>query len=78
MSSAEINEKKLDLIAWINQLSDVNLISFLDGIRSSRANEDWWEELSDSQKNVIMKGLQDAEKGNLITSTEFWQQLKNA
>jgi hypothetical protein len=78
MSSAELNKKKLELIAWINQLSDVNLISFLDGLRSSRAKDDWWDELSDAQKKVVLKGLEDAEKGNLISSDEFWQKLKNA
>lgn len=30
MSTAELNGIKLDLIAWINQLSDPDLILFLD------------------------------------------------
>ena len=47
MSAAELNGIKLNLVAWINQLSDTELITFLDGIRASRAKDDWWEELSD-------------------------------
>jgi hypothetical protein len=30
MSTAELNKTKLDLIAWINRLSDENVIAFLD------------------------------------------------
>lgn len=57
MSAAELNGIKLNLIAWINQLSDTELITFLDGIRVSRAKNDWWEELSDNQKKHILAGI---------------------
>jgi hypothetical protein len=78
MSTAELNKKKLDLIAWINQLSDVNLISFLEGLRNSRTKNDWWSELSDHQKKIVLKGLKDAEKGKVISSNKFWKNLKDA
>lgn len=50
MSIADLNGIKLNLISWINQLSDKDVISFLDGLRLSRANEDWWNELSEVHK----------------------------
>ena len=78
MSTAEINKIKLNLIAWINQLSDTDLISFLDGIRNSRSKGDWWDELSSDQKEIILSGLKDAENGKLISSEDFWNKLKNA
>ena len=78
MSAAELNGIKLNLIAWINQLSDTDLISLLDGLRISRTKNDWWEELSDSQKKQIIAGLKDADNGNLSSSKEFWSKLKNA
>jgi len=78
MSAAELNGIKLNLIAWINQLSDTDLISFLDGIRISRAKNDWWEELSAAQKKQIIAGLKDADRGNVSSSKEFWNKLKNA
>ena len=77
MSTAELNKMKLELIAWINQLTDVKLISFLDTLRNSKTKEDWWEGLSDTEKAIVMKGLNDAEKGNVISSTDFWNRLKN-
>lgn len=78
MSNAELNEIKLNLIAWINQLSDADLISFLEGIRNSRLNNEWWDELSEKQKKIILSGLEDAEKGKLIPSGDFWKKIKNA
>jgi len=78
MSTAELNETKLNLIAWINQISDADLISLLEGIRSSRSKGDWWDELSAAQKKIILSGLRDAEDGKLISSRSFWKKLKNA
>lgn len=57
MSAAELNGIKLDLIAWINQLSDVDVISFFDGLRKSRIKEDWWDELSETQKKANSFGI---------------------
>ena len=78
MSTSELNKIKLNLIAWINQLSDTDLISFLEGIRNSRSKGDWWDELSSDQKKIILSGLKDAENGKLISSGDFWKNLKNA
>ena len=78
MSTAELNGIKLDLIDWINKLSDADLIQFLDGLRISRAQNDWWEELSTSQKKQILAGLKDADEGKLMDSGKFWNNLNNA
>lgn len=77
MSTAELNKKKLDLIAWINQLSDENTIEFLDGLKSSKADKDWWDELSISQQQLIKEGIDDIENGNVISSSQFWNKLTN-
>lgn len=78
MSTAELNQIKLNLIAWINQISDADLISLLEGIRSSRSKADWWDELPARQKKIILTGLKDAEEGKVISSRSFWKKLKNA
>jgi len=78
MSTAELNGIKLDLIDWINKLSDDDLIQFLDGLRISRAQNDWWEELPISQKKQILAGLKDADDGALMDSKKFWKNLNNA
>jgi hypothetical protein len=77
MSTAELNKMKLDLIAWINKLSDENMIEFLDGLKRSKSKSDWWDSLSESQKKMLQNGLDDVENGNVISSDQFWKDLKN-
>ena len=78
MSSAELNQKKLDLIAWINRLSDENIIEFLDGLKRSKSKDDWWDGLSENQQKMLQNGIDDIENGNVISSNQFWEALKNA
>jgi len=77
MSTAELNKMKLDLIAWINKLSDENMIEFLDGLKRSKSKSDWWDGLSESQKKMLQNGLDEVENGNVISSDQFWKDLKN-
>jgi len=77
MSTAELNKTKLDLIAWINRLSDENVIAFLDGLKNSKSKEDWWDELSENQQKMLQNGIDDIETGNVISSIKFWKELKN-
>jgi hypothetical protein len=68
MSTAELNQTKLDLIAWINRLSDENMIEFLDGLKKSKSKDDWWDDLSENQQKMLRNG---------ISSSQFWEELKN-
>lgn len=78
MSSAELNTIKLNLISWINQLSDTDLISFLNGLRVSNAKSDWWNKLSEAQKKQVLAGLKDAENNKVMESEKFWKSLMDA
>lgn len=77
MSATEVKKVRRNLIEWINELNDVTLLSFLEGMRQSKAEGDWWENLSDKQIKEIEKGLEDIEKGKVVSSAVFWKQLKN-
>ena len=52
MQRSELNKKKLDLIDWINQLSD-------------------------NEQKKLQKGMDDKENGHVISSAQFWKELKN-
>ena len=78
MSVAEIKKTKSNLIAWIEQLSDSNMLMVLDGLRNARSDKDWWSDLSESQKQHIQEGIDDAENGRVVSAAEFWNSLKNA
>ncbi|MEO8884963.1 MAG: hypothetical protein ABI367_02800 [Mucilaginibacter sp.] len=77
MSVAEIKQTKTNLIAWIEQLSDTNMLAFLESLKNSKTNTDWWDELSESQQENINEGLKDAQEGRTMSSAEFWKRLKS-
>ena len=77
MQISELNKKKLDLIDWINQLSDKNTIELLDNLKRATSKDDWWDELSDNEQKKLQNGMNDIKKGNVISSAQFWKELKN-
>ena len=77
MSTTDLNKKKLDLIAWINQLSDKHTIEFLDNLKSATSKDELWDELSDNEQIKLQNGMNDIKKGNVISSAQFWKELKN-
>ncbi len=40
MSTAEHNQKKLELIDWISRLADEHMIELLDSLKSGQTDED--------------------------------------
>lgn len=77
MSTAELNRIKLDLISWINKLSDERTIEFLQGLRQSESENDWWNDVPDRHKEIIQSGIAEADMGDILTSAEFWNKLGN-
>lgn len=78
MSITEIKQAKLGLIAWIEQLSDTNMLSFLESLKESKSDKDWWDSLSQDQIDNINQGIADVDIGMVISSEDFWHKLKNA
>ena len=76
MSVAEIEETKSNLIVWIEGLSDINMLTALDSIRNSKPEGDWWDDLTDEQKQHINEGIEDEKNGNVYPSSVFWDRLK--
>jgi len=77
MLISETQKLKLSLIAWIEQLSDMNMLSVLEGLKGIQFEDDWTGSLSEIQKRHISEGLDDIENGRTISPVEFWDKLKN-
>ncbi len=75
MKTADLQEKKLNLITWISQLTDADLIESLHQIKNSNKGQDWWDTLTDSQKKVLEAGLRDVNDQKVLTSSQFWSAL---
>jgi len=60
-----------ELAEWIRQSRDEELLETLMLIKDS-SKGDWFTDLSKQQRKSIERGIVDHEKGNTLTSKEFW------
>jgi len=67
----EINlqNTKIELIQWLTTLDDKSLIQKILDLRKSET-KDWWNEISDLEKESIEKGISDADNGKLNSHSE--------
>ena len=77
MLTVEFYKTKLNLIEWINQLSDVDVLSYLVELSKSKTKNNWWNELTEDQKKSIEKGIEDADNGRIMSSEDFWKKVKH-
>jgi predicted transcriptional regulator len=62
--------QKLDLIHWITELDDAPTLQVLEIIKEQRSKDDWWNSISDAEKDSIEKGLADAGEGRVVPHAE--------
>jgi hypothetical protein len=64
--NAELNlqNKKLELIQWLSTLENLTTIEKIMDLRKQES-KDWWNFISEDEKEAIEKGVADAEAGNL-------------
>ncbi|MDR1887589.1 MAG: hypothetical protein LBQ70_06705 [Prevotellaceae bacterium] len=63
--------QKLNLIRWITELDDDDAtLNVLEIIKNQSTQEDWWNTISDAEKESIEKGLADVKAGRTIAHAE--------
>lgn len=79
MSTAEFNLIREELIKWIQSLNDSKLLNLLNSIKlsTSKSRKDWWDELTEDQKENIRLGLKDLKEGQMLSSEDFWNGLRS-
>lgn len=78
MKADELNTDRKELINWIKNLDNENLLNFLNTLRVSEKSKsvDWWDNLSKSEIEDINQGLKDVANGDTVSSKEFWNRIK--
>ena len=59
-----ILNQKLELIQWMSTIEDFSLIEKIMALRKKETS-DWWNSISESEKQSIELGLKDADSGKL-------------
>ncbi len=67
-----IQSKKLELIQWLSTIEDLTVINKIFDLKKQE-NKDWWNSISESEKQSIEKGLQDADAGKLNSHSKARQ-----
>lgn len=63
-ANINILNKKLELIQWLSTIEDSLIIDKIMDLRK-KESKDWWNSISESEKESIELGLKDAESGKL-------------
>ena len=61
---------KLNLITWITAIQDIETLRFLENLQQQQIQSNWWNDISDCERQSIAKGLSEAENGNTISHCE--------
>lgn len=65
MKESNIEKEKLEIIKWVTTLKDETSIERLKMLRKSKTKTDWWDDISEAEKNSIDKGLEDIKAGRV-------------
>jgi hypothetical protein len=66
-----LQAEKLKLIEWLAGLTDQTLIERIKLLKETQSTKvDWWEELSQTERDAIDQGLEDAERGKVTNHEE--------
>jgi len=67
----DIQAEKLKLIEWLAELTDQTLLERIKLLKETQSTKaDWWEEISQAEKDAIDQGLKDAENGKVTAHEE--------
>ncbi|MFW6222713.1 MAG: hypothetical protein ACOC3T_03785 [Bacteroidota bacterium] len=69
-----IETRKINIINWVSHLQDENILSRIEEIQSQK--DDWWDLLSDEEREEIEEGMQQADQGELKSTDEVFSKYK--
>lgn len=75
MGNISMNNKALrnEIIEWITKINDNSLLKTLKSIKDSNVTTaDWYDDLNKGEIESIHRGIEDHEKGDVLTSKDFW------
>ena len=72
---SSIEQKKIQLIRIITQLEDAELLEAVENLLIPR-EEVWWQSISNTEKQAIDKGLEDAANGRLKSHNHVMEEIE--
>ncbi|MGE4287373.1 MAG: hypothetical protein AB7E36_01700 [Salinivirgaceae bacterium] len=69
-----IETRKINLIHWITRLTDEEVLKQIENLKNKDA--DWWDELPESVRNSVEKGIEQADNGEMIPHENVIKEVK--
>lgn len=71
-----LQAKKLELVQLILNTSKPLTLKKVEEVLKREKESDWWDEISDSERRSIERGLNEADKGMLIPHADILKEAK--
>lgn len=69
-----IETRKINLIHWITRLTDEGVLEQIESLKNK--DSDWWDELPESVKNSVEKGIEQADNGETVPHENVIKEVK--
>jgi len=69
-----LETRKINLINWISSLQEADLIDKVEAIQ--KENADWWDTISNEDKQAIEEGLEQLDKDEFLTRSQVRAKVK--
>ncbi len=70
-----LQSKKLELVQLILNTEKPSILARVEAVLKGKA-VDWWDEISEEEREAIEKGLSEADKGELIAHDEVMKEVR--
>lgn len=71
----DIQAEKLRLIEWLAGLNDPKTLNEFIALKKKK-EVDWWDQISAEERNEIMEGLGQADRGEVVPHREVTEKYK--
>ncbi|MCG8699616.1 MAG: hypothetical protein MI922_16295 [Bacteroidales bacterium] len=69
-----LESRKINLINWISSIQEEELLDKVERIQ--REKVDWWDTISDKDKQAITEGLEQLDRGEFLTRSQVKSKIK--
>jgi predicted transcriptional regulator len=70
-----IETRKINLINWISSIQEEDILAEMEKIQQKKA--DWWNTISNEDKEAINDGLEQLDKGEFLTRSQVRNKIKD-
>lgn len=61
-----------ELVEWITKPENEELLNTLNLMKEASSKGDWFDDLTEEEKQSIERGQKDHQKGHTLNSKDFW------